>query len=133
MSILNAAEKAEAIREVAEGIESFGETGVLKRPSGTAPAHGFRDGDFTQVVASFALHWQATPTERLQNEVPMAWFTCLPDLDIRKRDMVVFGGASYIVENVIPHNLFGAMTHKEVRVSDFMGSVEEDDADPDLG
>lgn len=115
MALLSPGEKAEAGADVRELILASGQTAVLLRASDGERLYGTDDAPYAPVGEPFPLEFVPTPAEELAQKID-ATACVLPDADVRPEDRIQMGAETYRVQTVKEERLFGAITHKVIKL-----------------
>jgi len=115
VALLSPNEKTEAGADVRELILASGQIAVLLRASDGERLYGTDDAPYAQVGEPFALEFVPTPAEDLAQKID-ATACVLPDADVRPEDRIQVGAETYRVQTVKEERLFGAITHKVIKL-----------------
>jgi len=110
LRLLSDSEQAVASADIRELITSSGQTAILLRKQAGETLYGTDEGEFCE-VGTLTLEMNQTPAKDLAKQID-AEACVLPEADVRACDRVRYGGCDYRVQTVVPHSLFGSLTHK---------------------
>ena len=115
MALLSPNEKADAGADVRELILASGQTAVLLRAAEGERLYGTDDMPYVPVGDPFPLEFIPTPPEDLAQKID-ATACVLPGSDVCLEDRLQVGEEVYRVQTVKDERLFGAVTHKVVKL-----------------
>lgn len=115
MGLLSSSDKTAAARDVAALISSSGTQGSLFRPVAGENFYGNDCAALEPVGVSFPIEFVATPPEDLSQHID-ATACVLPELDVRAEDRLRMANGEYRVQTVQEERLFGALTHKVLKL-----------------
>lgn len=117
-NLVTATERAQAVADVQSLIESSGlEGGLFRRSDAPKSRYGEEESEYEDTGITFPFEWRPKPKETLSGDTPDAEIHVLPGLDIREGDRIRHDATDWKVLNVTEENLFGAVTHKLVRLA----------------
>ena len=123
MTILTIDEQTAAIADVQTIIESTGDLATIKRPTKTEPQPDDPFGEIedseTQIAIDIPIEFIALAPEQIIQQGHDRVANVLPDTDVAENDFIIDQANTnirYRITNVVIHNLFGAITHKELRL-----------------
>jgi hypothetical protein len=110
--------RANAVADVRALIEASGLVAELhRRTAGLKSRFGEEDSTYSDTGIRFPFEWRPKPKEKVSGDTADAEIHVLPGLDIREEDRVRHAGTDWKALNVVEENLFGAVTHKLVRLA----------------
>ncbi len=112
--LLTESEKQSAVQDVADLILASGKQATLLRSQPGERLYGSDDESFA-VVDTIALELVETPPEDLAQKID-ATAEVLPSSDVRAEDRLRTAAADYRVQTVSEERLFGAVTHKTLKL-----------------
>ena len=115
MALLSANEQADAGADVRELILASGQTAVLLRANDGERLYGTDDMPYAPVGEPFSLEIIPTPPEDLAQKID-AMACVLPDANVCAEDRLQVAAEVYRVQTVKEERLFGAVTHKVVKL-----------------
>ena len=118
MTILSDSEKTQAASDIRKMIEAGGQTARILRPvkAGLDSFFGAHEAAEVEIAAFAPCELQDLPPEEVQQTGHDAALQLLPDADIAEGDFVEVAGIRYRVTDIAPQNLFGVVTHLELRL-----------------
>ena len=114
MSLLTDREKARSVADVRAMILASGQQANLSRCDPGEKLFGHEDETFVE-VGTIPVELGRTPPVDLPGDID-AVASVLPEADARARDRLELDGETYRVQTVIEERLFGAFTHKALRL-----------------
>jgi hypothetical protein len=124
MSYLTASEAAFALTDVARLLASTGDV-IQLRPRQVPPASGFAGDpalEFGPPVAVPAVLTAKAPEDLLQVGHELLVLVGA-ETQVTEGDEFTHGGQRYRIEDVVPRNLFGTVTHLELSTKQLHGSA----------
>ena len=118
MTILSDSEKMQAVSDIRAMIEAGGTTARILRPAkaGLDSFFGAHEAAEVEIAAAIACELQDLPPEEVQQTGHDAALHVLPDVDVAEGDFTEVNGVRYRVTDRVEHNLFGVVTHLELRL-----------------
>ena len=115
MALLSTNDQAEAGANVRELILASGQTAVLLRAAEGERLYGTDDMPYAPVGDPFSLEFIPTPPEDLAQKID-ATACVLAGSEVCAEDRLQVGAEVYRVQTVKEERLFGAVTHKAVKL-----------------
>ena len=114
MTLLTEREKAESVEDVRRMILATGQVAALSRCNPGENLFGHEDETFVE-VGTIPVELNRTPPVDLPGDID-AVVSALPEADARDQDRLELDGETYRVQTVVEERLFGAVTHKALRL-----------------
>lgn len=114
MSLLTDSEKAQSAADVRDMILASGQQAALSRCDPSEKLFGHADETFVQ-IGTFPVELNRTPPVDLPGDID-AVASAFPEADVRTQDRLELDGQTYRVQTVVEEQLFGAVTHKALRL-----------------
>ena len=114
MTLLTGREKAQSKEDVRRMIIASGQEAALSRCDPGENLFGHEDETFVE-VGTIHVEMNRTPPDDLPGDID-AVASALPEADVRAEDRLEIESETYRVQTVIEERLFGAVTHKALRL-----------------
>ncbi len=114
MTLLSGSEKAGIIGDVRQLILASGQQAALSRVAPGEKLFGHEDEPF-EPVGSIPIELNRTPPDSLPGNID-AVASALFEADVKPQDRLEIDGEIYRVQVVVEERLFGALTHKTLRL-----------------
>ncbi len=115
MTLLTEPEKRAAVRDVEELILASGQDATVLRSQPGERLYGSDDEAFAE-VGTISLEFVETPPEDLVREKIDASAEILPSADVRAEDRLRTAAGKFRVQTMVEERLFGAVTHKTLKL-----------------